>query len=705
MRRWARPPACLLAVFFLTISAGPAADEKAAIREATAALERGVAEALPYLNRLPPYSAGMILARAGHYDQAEAFLARALAAAPGDFKVLYNLGVAASYAGHHERARDVLERALRQQPQNVDVLYSLAYVEVALKTKEVALRRLAQAAQLAPQRADIQKLLAIVTGDLGAFADSLAAWDRYLKLAPTDEFARRERGYTAVCLGRFEEGIADLEWFLARHPNDAIGHYELGLAQSEADPAQGLIHLDKALALKPDFVEARSARGSLYYRQGKPEAAVADLEFAAARRPDDPSGLDRLGQTYLALDRPADAVRVLRRAAELTPEESRIQLHYGRALAEAGQPAESKVVMDRFRQLGPSKKRIVPAGLVEYLSLTPDEQRADYRTRVEKAVSSNPSDASAQVRYLQLLLDDGNVDQAAATARRIAGLKPGAAVLAGAGRALLVSRQYSLARELLEQAAAEGPSTEVKLDLAIATFHAAGAGVALQHMEGVPESERSGDYYLARAQMLEASGRSPEAGAALDQALGAAPKRPDLYQQAVALLAKNGELPAALRLLDQAARILPQNREILLMKAATLELARQTGDAEHLLNQIQNRWPEWHVGWVAHGIILAAHRRFEEARQALETAVALGARSPEAYYYLADCTLRSAPKRIDAAQAAIRQALKLAPDDPWIRSLAGRLEQLRTIQRDPSGAENEPPYPTRLFLLKPPRDW
>jgi len=172
-----------------------------------------------------------------------------------------------------------------------------------------------------------------------------------------------------------------------------------------------------------------------------------------------------------------------------------------------------------------------------------------------------------------------------------------------------------------------------------------------------------------------------------------------------AFLSKNGRAPEALRLLDQATRILPQNREILLMKATTLEMAGQTEAAEHLLNQIQNRWPEWHAGWVAHGIILSTHRRFEEARQALETAVALGARSPEAYYYLADCTLRSAPQRIDAAKAAIRRALQLAPDDPWIRSLARRLEQPRASPRGPSGAGDEPPYPARLFLEKPPRDW
>ena len=673
MRRSASLPVCLFAAFFLLAASGPAQDEKAAIREAEAALKRGVAAALPYLNRLPPYSAGMMLARAGHYEQAEAFLARALAAAPGDFKVLYNLGVAASFAGHHERAREVLETALRQQPQNVDVFYSLAYVEVALKRKEVALGRLAQAARLAPQRADIQKLLAIVTGDLGAFADSLAAWERYLKLEPNDELARRERGYTAACLGQFEQGAAELEWFLARHPNDEVGQYYLGLVRSEADPAQALAHLDKALAVKPDFVEARAARGSLYYRQGKPEAAVTDLEAVVALRPDNVLNLDKLGQTYLALDRPADAVRILRRAAQLAPDDSRIQLHFGRALAEAGETAESKLAMDRFRQLGPRKKPIVPPGLVEYLSLTPEEQRADYGARVEKAVAKDPSDAAAQERYLQLLFEDGKWDQAAATARRLAALR--------------------------------GPSADVNLDLAIATFHAAGASAALPLMDRLPEAERSGDYYLARAHMLDALGRPQEAIAALNQALGAAPKRPDLYQQAAAFLTKNGELPEALRVLDQAVRSLPQNREILLRKATTLELANETKEAVRVLNQIQNRWPEWHAGWVAQGVILATHQRLEEARQALETAVALGARSPEAYYYLADCTLRSAPKRTDAAEAAIRQALKVAPSDPWIRSLARRIEEARRTQRPPSNAEGEPPYLTRLFLEKPPRDW
>ena len=413
------------------------------------------------------FSAGLALARAGQFDQAETFFTMALAIAPTDFNVLCNLGVVASRAGHNQRAREVLETAFRQQPQNVDVLYNLAVADQALQQTEAAIRLLAQAAKLAPQRADIQKLLAITASDLGALEDAAKAWDRYLKLEPNDEFARRERGFTAVQMGRFEQGIADLEWFLSRHPDDATGQYELALAESKDNPEKGLERMDKALALKPDLVAARSARGNIYYQLGNPEKAVADLETAVALRPGDAVSLDRLGQTYLALDRPTDAVRVLRRAAELAPEDSKTQFHFARALADAGETAESEAVMDRFRQLGPVARKAVPAGLVDYLSLTPEQRHADYKTRVEKMVRDSPDNAAAQVSYLKLLLDDGDPDRVPATVRRIAALKPGAAMLADAGRALLESKQYQLAKDLLEQAVALGAhSSEIDFYLA-----------------------------------------------------------------------------------------------------------------------------------------------------------------------------------------------------------------------------------------------
>ena len=572
-------------------------------------------------------SIGWTLAHAEQFAQAETFLTHALAGDPADFHLLYDLGVVALYARHYDRAREVLEKAVRQQPRNADALYSLAFVYSSLHQPEAALRLLAEAAKVAPQRADVQRLIAVTAGELQANEDSAAAWDRYAALAPNDDTARRERGFARIHMRQFDAGIADLEWYIARHPDDPAGYYELGLAQSMNDPTKGLSSLDKALQLKPDFVEARSARGALYYLQGKPESAVPDLEAAARTQPDNGLILDRLGQAYRALDRLDDSIRTLRKAAQLAPDEPTIVLHLANALAEAGEDSESETLMGRYRQMRPTQ---APRDLMHYLGLTPEQQRADYRARVEKAVHDNPGDANAQLHYLKRSLEDRQAGPALAAARTLASLKPNPAILADAGLALLAARQYAASRELLEKAAFANPSAGLELPLAIAIFHSAGPGDGLNRMERVPESARDADYYLALAQMEDAAGKNADALAALERALQAAPRRVDLYWQKMVFLKKDGHVQAALELLDRAQTALPREPAIPILRAALLESNGQAEQARQLIEEARRRWPESPAVWIAEGMILAAHGTAEQARRALETAAALGAHSPEA---------------------------------------------------------------------------
>ncbi|HEY1342152.1 MAG TPA: tetratricopeptide repeat protein [Bryobacteraceae bacterium] len=571
---------------------------------------------------------GWSLAQAGLYDRAEAFLTQALALEPANFRLLYNLGVVALYGRRYERARELLETAVRQQPENVDALYSLGFVYSALKQPESALRTLAQATRLAPKRADVIRLIAVTTGELSADEDSAAAWDRYLQLVPSDDIGRRERGFARTHIRQFETGMADLEWYIARHPQDPIGYYQRGLAQSTSDPTKGIESLNKALTLKPDFVAAQAARGALHYVQGNAEAAVPDLEAAAAGEPANGLILDRLGQAYRALDRLDDSIRALRRAAELAPGESTVVLHLASALAEAGKDAESETLMGRYRQMRPPQAR---RDLMRYLSLSPEQQRADYRARVEKAVQEHPEDPMAQLQYLKLSLEDGQMDQAAAAARAVANSKTSAAVMADAGRALLEARQYAPARELLEKAAAADPSAGLELDEAIAVFQTSGTADGLRQLERVPPSRRGGGYYFALARMLDASGKAEEAIAAIHRAIDASPKDPDLYWQASVLLFRHERGAEALKLLSKAEESMAPEPQILVIRAALLELEGRTDEAVWLLDAVQRRWPEFAPAWVARGVIEAAHQQSAEAHRALAAAVSLGARSPEAH--------------------------------------------------------------------------
>jgi len=87
---------------------------------------------------------------------------------------------------------------------------------------------------------------------------------------------------------------------------------------------------------------------------------------------------------------------------------------------------------------------------------------------------------------------------------------------------------------------------------------------------------------------------------------------------------RNDRIPEAMGLIDAAS-----DAEMMLMKAVLLELAGQSAEAGKLLNEVQDRRPEWFALWVARATLLAAHQQSSEARHALETAIALGAHSTE----------------------------------------------------------------------------
>jgi Flp pilus assembly protein TadD len=139
-----------------------------------------------------------------------------------------------------------------------------------------------------------------------------------------------------------------------------------------------------------------------------------------------------------------------------------------------------------------------------------------------------------------------------------------------------------------------------------------------------PTGDVAPDLAIATAQVLDAAGKHEEAILAAKRALGGGPVPSDLCWQAAGLLVRNGRIPEALGLFERAG-----DPEILLMKAVMLELAGQSAEALSLLNEVQNRRPEWFAVWVARGMMLALHQQSGEARQALGTAAALGARSPE----------------------------------------------------------------------------
>ncbi|MCC6366710.1 MAG: tetratricopeptide repeat protein [Bryobacterales bacterium] len=588
---------------------------------------------------------GVACARSDLYDCAERAFQAVLEKYPDEFDVLFNLGRAAARAGHYDRAARALDVALKLRPEDGDTLFELGLLYAAQRDYSRAVFLLARASQRAPRRADIQLALARSAEGAGYYGDAVLVYERYLQLQPEDDAARRDR---ALVLGlteaRLPEALQELTLYIRKHPRDPVAPYDLARLTWRGHPGQALAHLNAAIRAKPDFAPALLGRAWLLYRMGRTSEALPDLLVADKAVPGNTRILEQLGLVYLSLDRPADAEKVLRRAIALDPESSEALLHLGRALMALGKEQEGEAALARFEKIrapsarGPRRE----AGMIELATLPAAERTRRELDRLRRDSSTHPGDTDLQFHFAALLLMDGKTAEAILQFRELLGKGGDARLWHRAGAALLAYHQYDLAAEFLERAAKEAPQS--RLDLAIALFHAKGAGPALQVLDGIPAGERHGDYLLLQAQILDSAGKRLEAERVLRQGLGVTPSRPEVAEQTALLLMRLGQSKDALEFLDRAAAVHPGDPELQLIRAAVLFLSGQKPEAEKRIQEIEARWPEWDRAYLAHGLMLEQTGRPVEARRKLQTAQALGSKGLPVQCAISRVTAATAPE-------------------------------------------------------------
>jgi tetratricopeptide (TPR) repeat protein len=643
------------------------------LQAARIAVDTGrAAEALPCLERLRASESGdpallalygRALAAARDFRGAEAAFSAALDKAPAHFDLRLNLGIAALNGGNTARALDIFTAAQRQQPQNPDVLTGLARAYLEAGRLEASVGVLADLRRLAPERPEVQVLLARAATAAGFHEDAARAWEQYLKLRPGSPDAQRERAFSLVRAGD-KGALAALEAFATQHPKDAIAQFELGAAYTTGDVGKALAQLDKAIALAPDFEDALYVRGALLAQDANFEKAAADLHRAVELNPRNARAVDQLGHVYRTLGRKEEAEQLLRRAVQLDPNSGSAAMHLALALRDNGKVEESRKYFERFRELGGEERSRAPSGLLDFLNLAPEQRREQYLSNLRRAQREQPGNQDVVLRLGLALLDRGEFHEAEQV---LGGLTLGSRI-EKAAQALLDSGRYAAVKEVLK------PSGKPSVNLAIAEFHLAGPDAGIAVLEKLPESDRNGDYWLARAQMLDAAGRFDSAVDALNRGFAAAPTRSDLYHAAMEFLVRNKRLNEAANLMEQATKRLPDDPQVLLDRAVALELTGRFEEARNELAVIERRWPEWSRPWAVHGISFMTRGKAVEALPLLETAAALGEDSPELHYYTADALASLSPDNRGRALAEVSRTLAVTPENPYAHELAGRLE-------------------------------
>lgn len=203
--------------------------------------------ATPKLNASTYFAHGHLLERQGQYDQAVEQYRRALEQAPNFVSGRNRLGITLNKLGRHTEATAEFRLAIRQAPGEASLFNNLGF-SLYLQ---------------------------------GKYAEAEQALQHALRIQPEFNRAHMNLGVVLAKLGRFDEALA--EFTVAT--SESEGYYNIAVVYTEIGHfASAARMLEKALALRPDFDEARRQLHVVAHLAAEAEAARA---FAAGEPGDD----------------------------------------------------------------------------------------------------------------------------------------------------------------------------------------------------------------------------------------------------------------------------------------------------------------------------------------------------------------------------------------------------------------------------------
>lgn len=257
--------------------------------------------------------------------------------------------------GHFADAQAGLESYVASHPESWRAQYQLGYIYFRLQQIQRSLEALCKSLVLNQNFADSHKILA----------------------------------YDLNILGRQDLAMHELDLAIKEDPNSAESHYELGRIYYERGSyMQAVQSLERAKALKPDFVRVYHNLGLAYSAIRENDKAVANFEEGLRRNTAQtkPSAwplidyatylnsqneferardmllqsikiektwdtaYDELSKSYRGLGQTSDAIEALRNAARLNPGKAEYHYVLARLLTQTHQTEEAKIELARYQQ-------------------------------------------------------------------------------------------------------------------------------------------------------------------------------------------------------------------------------------------------------------------------------------------------------------------------------------------------------------------
>ena len=273
---------------------------------------------------------------------------------------------------------------------------------------------------------------------------------------------------------------------LANPLNDLLDEAQRDIDQNQFEAA--ITPLQKVLADQPDFAYGHFQLAYVYTALEKSKEAQAEYQRAATLDPKMSAAYLNLGMLLLENREDASAVAPLRKAVELLPAESRPRYLLAVALDRSGDRAGAAEAFEALLHIDPNDVTAIDyLGWMNLRSGKPAEAESRFRHAVEvqpmeadgvrglaesleaqkkpEAVGAyrqylelRPNDAEARARFIRVLMDQGQNDEAVAELDRTDAGKPSVPSLKLRADIQIAQKKWKEAVSTLQQAVALAPN-------------------------------------------------------------------------------------------------------------------------------------------------------------------------------------------------------------------------------------------------------
>jgi tetratricopeptide (TPR) repeat protein len=259
-------------------------------------------------------------------------------------------------AGKTQEAETALRDELKIDPTSGEAHFLLGYILFREQKPTESLSEFTAGAKYKQPKADDLKIVASDYTMLGDFGDADKWFTQVIVSRPDDADTWYLLGRTKFSETNYRDAVTSFERALALRPQYVEAENNLGLswkALGEVDKARA--SFQNAIGLQgetPQDAQPFFNLGALLADQNELDEALPLLKRAAAMAPDNPSIHEELGKAYTAKRDLADAQKEFEAAIALAPDVSSLHYKLAQIYRKEGLTAQAEKEFARCEQLG-----------------------------------------------------------------------------------------------------------------------------------------------------------------------------------------------------------------------------------------------------------------------------------------------------------------------------------------------------------------